>query len=98
MTGTGPCAGHQRAEALDEPLPALWGRAIAYGARNARCNSLPRGGGGLGWGRRRLSSTRCAAERTTPTPALPQLGGGRRAVRSLKRDCLALWWKGSPVA
>src|SRR5688572_22099649 len=36
--------------------------------------SLPRGGGGLGWGRRRLSSTRSSPERTTPTPALPTWG------------------------
>src|SRR5215204_6182208 len=70
------------------PSP-LRGRAIAYGARSARCSPLPRAGGGLGWGRRRFTSTRSSHERTTPTPTLPQLGGGGEAVRFLICDCPA---------
>jgi predicted small lipoprotein YifL len=44
---------------------------------DTRCNSLPRGGGGLGWGRW-FSSAQSSLERATPTPTLPQLGGGRK--------------------
>src|SRR5688572_18701669 len=55
-------------------------QGIAYGGRNDRCSSLPRGGGGLGWGRDGSAWRSCAAVRTTPTPTLPQLGGGRTAA------------------
>src|SRR5687767_8021315 len=63
--------------ALDSP-PLI--PAIACGLRGARCCSLPRGGGGLGWGRGGSAWRNRAAERTTPTRALPQLGGGRRPM------------------
>jgi hypothetical protein len=53
---------------------------------SARCNPLPRGGGGLGWGRQRFRLTRSSHERATPTPTLPQLGGGGREACSLKCD------------
>src|SRR5262245_47294115 len=56
-------------------------------------SSLPRRGGGLGWGRRRFSSTQSSSERTTPTPTLPQLGGGRSRQSPLMRYQLDL---GSP--
>src|SRR4029453_16317761 len=35
------------------------------------------GGGGGGGGARRFRSTQSSHERATPTPTLPQLGGGR---------------------
>src|SRR5687768_12534020 len=53
-------------------LPDLWRRHFLDSAQLV--NLLPRGGGGLRWGRSLRSAQ--SAEATTPTPTLPQLGGG----------------------
>src|SRR6185503_10744684 len=53
-------------------LPDLWRRHFLDSAQ--LIISLPRAGGGLGRGRS-LSSAQ-STEGTTPTPTLPQLGGG----------------------
>src|SRR5215204_6055362 len=79
------------------PSP-LRGRAIAYGARSARCSPLPRAGGGLGWGRRRFTSTRSSHERTTPTPTLPQLGGGDKQCASSYAIALPCGGRSFPLA
>src|SRR5688572_6379217 len=45
-------------------------------------NPPPPSRGRVGWGRW-FSSTQLSLDRTTPTPTLPQLGGGRSDLRSL---------------
>ena len=63
-------------------LPDLWRRHFLDSAQLvpllAAQDSLPRAGGGLGRGRSPSSAQ--SVEATTPTPALPQLGGGRTLV------------------
>jgi 16S rRNA (guanine527-N7)-methyltransferase len=53
-------------------LPDLWRRHFLDSAQ--LISLLPRAGGGSRWGR--SSSSAESVEATTPTPALPQLGGG----------------------
>src|SRR5688500_8575284 len=48
--------------------------------RKHSLQSPPPRRGRVGWGRRRLSSTQSSQDRTTPTPTLPQLGGGGRTA------------------
>ena len=57
-------------------LPDLWRRHFLDSAQ--LLDLLPRAGGGLRWGR--SSSSAESAEGTTPTPTLPQLGGGGTLV------------------
>jgi len=63
-------------------LPDLWRRHFLDSAQLT--NLLPRAGGGLRWGRS-LSSAQ-SAEATTPTPTLPQLGGGSSLSGSVLVD------------
>ncbi len=57
-------------------LPDLWRRHFLDSAQ--LIDLLPRAGGGLRWGR--SSSSAQSVEGTTPTPTLPQLGGGGTLV------------------
>jgi len=59
-------------------LPDMWRRHFLDSAQVLpflSADSLPRAGGGSGRGRS-LSLTQSSVERATPTPTLPQLGGG----------------------
>jgi 16S rRNA (guanine527-N7)-methyltransferase len=62
-------------------LPDLWRRHFLDSAQ--LLNLLPRAGGGLRWGRS-LSSAQSAE--ATPTPTLPQLGGGGSGERGVLVD------------
>src|SRR5687767_14954673 len=75
--GRGPVKRRAVADTLVPPPQIRM--SIAYGFPSAEFCSLPRGGGGLGWGRGGSAWPNRAVERTTPTPTLPQLGGGRRS-------------------
>src|SRR5688500_18053296 len=67
-------------------------RSVQFPPRRRMPTFVGGGGGRLGWGRGGSAWRHRAAERTTPTPTLPQLGGGRRGACFVICDCPAPTW------